>query len=139
MEAKASGLYVNSTLATAEAKAKGYDEALLLDFEGYIAEGPGANFFYEKNGVLYTPPRGRILPGITRNTIIELAAEMNIPLEEKYFTFEDVKGADGAFYTGTAAEVAGIASINDIPFKLDFNNTLGARLSKCYKDLVMGL
>jgi branched-chain amino acid aminotransferase len=139
MEAKASGLYVNSTLATAEAKSKGFDEALLLDHNGYIAEGPGANFFYEKNGVLYTPPRGNILPGITRNTIIELAQEMNIPLEEKQFTFDAVKGADGAFFTGTAAEVAGIKSINDIPFTMDFEKTLGARLSKRYKDLVLGI
>jgi branched-chain amino acid aminotransferase len=139
MEAKASGLYVNSTLATAEAKEKGYDEALLLDQDGNIAEGPGANFFYEKDGVLFTPPRGKILPGITRNTIIELARELSIPLEEKHFTFDAVKGADGAFFTGTAAEIAGIASINDIPFKLDFEKTMGARLSKRYKDVVMGL
>ena len=139
MEAKASGLYVNSTLATAEAKRKGYDEALLQDQNGFIAEGPGANFFYEKDGVLYTPPRGNILPGITRNTIIDLAKEMRIPIEEKHFTFDEVKGADGAFFTGTAAEIAGIASINDIPFKYDFDKTLGAKLAIRYKEVVMGL
>lgn len=137
MEAKASGHYVNSTLATAEAKAKGYDEALLLDSQGFIAEGPGANFFFEKDGVLYTTPRGTILPGITRNTIIDLARYMGIDVKEELFTFDAVKGTDGAFYTGTAAEVAGIASINDIPFKKPYEETLGYQLGKRYKALVL--
>ncbi len=139
IEAKAGGHYVNSTLATAEAKSKGYDEALLLDSNGFVAEGPGANFFYEKDGLLYTPPRGNIMPGITRNTIIELAKQLGIPVFEKHFTFDDVKGADGAFYTGTAAEIAGIASINDIPFKFEYEKTFGPRLSAEYKKLVLNI
>ena len=72
IEAKASGHYVNSILASQEAKAKGYDEALLTDMNGFVAEGPGANVFFEKNGKLFTPPTGNILPGITRATVIEI-------------------------------------------------------------------
>jgi branched-chain amino acid aminotransferase len=136
IEAKASGHYVNSTLATAEAKAQGYDEALLLDANGNVAEGPGANFFFEKNGKLYTPPRGNILPGITRNTIIDLARKTGIEVEEKYFTIEDIKAADGAFFTGTAAEVTGIESINEVKFNLPFDKTIGAKIAKKYQDLV---
>ena len=132
VDAKVTGHYVNSILATTEAKKNGFDEALLLDAQGYVAEGPGANFFYEKNKVLYTPPLGNILPGITRATIIELCKELGMKLEETYFTPEDVKGADSAFFVGTAAEVVGISSIDRIPFKLKWEDSLGAILQAKY-------
>lgn len=132
VEAKVTGHYVNSILATTEAKQKGYDEALLLDANGYVAEGPGANFFYEKDEVLYTSPLGNILPGITRATMFELCHELGFKLVEKYFTPEEVKGADSAFFTGTAAEVAGIASLDRVPFKLKWEDSLGSVLQAKY-------
>ena len=132
VDAKVTGHYVNSILATTEAKQKGFDEALLLDAHGNVAEGPGANFFFEKDEVLYTSPLGNILPGITRATMFELCHEMGFKLVEKYFTPEEVKGADSAFFTGTAAEVAGIASLDRVPFKLKWEDSLGSILQAKY-------
>lgn len=136
VEAKVVGHYTNSILATTEAKSKGFDEALLLDAKGNVAEGPGANFFYEKDGVIYTSPLGNILPGITRSTVIGLAKELNFKVVEKYFTPEEVKGADGAFFTGTAAEVAGIASLDGVNFKMKWEDTMGSELARMYKHRV---
>ena len=132
VEAKVTGHYVNSILATTEAKQKGFDEALLLDANGYVAEGPGANFFFEKDEVLYTSPLGNILPGITRATMFELCKELGFKLVEKYFTPEEVNGADSAFFTGTAAEVAGIASLDRVNFKLNWEDSLGSVLQAKY-------
>lgn len=132
VDAKVTGHYVNSILATTEAKQKGYDEALLLDANGFVAEGPGANFFFEKDNVIYTPPLGNILPGITRATMFELCDELELELVEKYFTIDDVKGADSAFFTGTAAEVAGIGSLDNVPFKLKWEDSLGSLLQAKY-------
>ena len=132
VDAKVTGHYVNSILATTEAKNKGFDEALLLDAQGNVAEGPGANFFFEKDEVLYTSPLGNILPGITRATMFELCHEMGFKVVEKYFTPQEVKGADSAFFTGTAAEVAGIASLDRVPFKLKWEDSLGAILQAKY-------
>lgn len=133
IEAKVVGHYSNSILATTEAKQKGFDEALLLDANGNVAEGPGANFFYENDGVLYTPPLGNILPGITRATVLDLAKELKFEVVEKHFTPEDVKNADGAFFTGTAAEVIGIKSLDKVNFKMPWEETMGYALSKIYK------
>lgn len=132
IEAKVSGHYVNSVLATQEAKSKGFDEALLLDQNGFVAEGPGANFFFEKKGHLYTAPLGNILPGITRATMFELCRELEIPLEVKLFTPDEVRGADSAFFTGTAAEVAGINSLDGVKFKLPWEDSLGHVLQNKY-------
>lgn len=136
VEAKVVGHYTNSILATTEAKQKGFDEALLLDAKGNVAEGPGANFFYEKDGTLYTCPLGNVLAGITRATVLELAKDLNYKVVEKYFTPEEVKGADGAFFTGTAAEVAGIASLDNVKFKMKWEDTMGFTLSQMYKQRV---
>ena len=132
VDAKVCGHYTNSILATTEAKAKGYDEALLLDTDGYIAEGSGANFFFEKDGVLHTPPTGNILPGITRRTILDLCKKMGIRVEKERFFAENVYGADSAFLVGTAAEVTGLESLDDQPFKRRWENTIGAILQKSY-------
>ncbi len=137
IEAKATGHYVNSILASQEAKANGYDEALLLDMNGHVAEGPGANFFVEKSGVLYTPKPGHILSGITRATVFELCNEMNIEVIEKDLQPEDVVGADSAFFCGTAAEVIGIATLDDKEFTKSWSETKGALIQKAYKDLVI--
>lgn len=130
--AKASGHYVNSILASQEAKANGYDEALLTDMNGYVAEGVGANMFYEKDGKLFTPATGNILPGITRATVLELCHELGIEAEEKQITLAEVKDADAAFFCGTAAEVIGWESFDDIPFKKNWKETLSRKIQQAY-------
>ena len=137
IDAKVSGHYVNSILACQEAKDNGYDEALLLDGDDFVAEGPGANIFYEKDAVLYTPAKGNILPGITRATVIELCNELNIAVEEKLFTTDEMKEADTAFYCGTAAEVVEIASLDDIEFKMNWEDSLSSQIQKAYKAKVL--
>lgn len=136
IDAKITGNYINSILATQEAKMKKFDEALLLDGGGFVAQGPGDNFFMEKDGVLYTPPVGHILPGITRRTILQLAQELDFEVVEKLFTIKEVEEADGAFFTGTATEVAGIKSLNHQPFKKKWKDTMGFQLFTKYKQIV---
>lgn len=138
VEAKVTGHYTNSILASTDAKTKGYDEALLLDESGFIAEGPGANFFFEKDGKLFTPEKGNILPGITRSTIIDIANDFGYTIEQGQFTPLDVYEADGAFFTGTAAEVASIDSLDDISFKKEWKDTIGYELSLAYNQMVLG-
>ncbi len=136
--AKASGHYVNSILATTEAKGEGYDEALLTDLHGYLAEGPGANFFMEKNGVLHTSPLGNILPGITRATVLDIAQKLDIPVEERLFTPAELREADAAFFCGTAAEVIGIQSVDDYTFPKKWEKTRGFQIQQAYKEVVLG-
>jgi branched-chain amino acid aminotransferase len=136
VEAKVGGHYVNSIMAAQEAKDRGYDDALLLDVNGNIAEAPGANIFFEKDGVLYTPPTGNILPGITRATVFELCEALNIRVVEKTFTAEALKTADGAFFCGTAVEVLGLRSVDDVDFSKTFDETIGRHLQVAYADLV---
>jgi branched-chain amino acid aminotransferase len=133
VEAKVVGHYTNSILATTEAKSKGFDEALLTDMNGFVAEGPGANFFIEKNGKLVTPPLGNILAGITRQTVFEIAKELHFEIEERLFTPEEIYTADSAFFCGTAAEVIGIASVNEYQFPLKWEDSVGALIQKKYK------
>ncbi len=137
LQAKAAGHYVNSILASQEAKAKGYDEALLLDMQGNVAEAPGANIFIEKNGKLFTPPAGHILPGITRATVLELASSMDIPVEETHFTVQDIYEADAAFYCGTAAEVIGFESLDNRALSLNWADTVSKKIQQAYKNLVV--
>jgi branched-chain amino acid aminotransferase len=133
IEAKATGHYVNSIMASQDAKAKGFDEALLNDVNGFVAEAPGANMFYEKDGKLFTPSLGNILPGITRATVIEICNELDIPVEERFFTVEELKDADAAFFCGTAAEVIGWESLDNNKFKKDWNSTLSKIIQDAYK------
>jgi branched-chain amino acid aminotransferase len=137
--AKASGHYVNSIMASQEAKAKGYDEALLTDMNGLVAEGPGANVFYEKDGHLFTPAIGNILPGITRATVLEICAELNLPVEEKSITLEELKGADAVFFCGTAAEIIGWESLDNIPFKKYWKDSVGSKIQQAYKNKVVAI
>jgi branched-chain amino acid aminotransferase len=137
VDAKITGHYTNSILATNEAKSAGFDEALLLDMHGNVAECSGANVFMEKDGKLYTPKKGNIMPGITRSTILQLCKEEGFSVEEKQFTLDEFKNADSAFFTGTAAEVVGLESIDDYKFPKDFETTLGYKLMKLYKDEVL--
>lgn len=133
INAKVSGHYVNSILAATDARSKGFDDALQLDVEGYVAECSGANFFIEKDGVLYTAPPGHILPGITRDTIMQLCLTLDIEVKQIKFTPEDVYAADGAFLVGTAAEVSGIRSVNNVAFPKEWSDTIGYRLQKEYE------
>jgi len=132
IEAKANGHYVNSILASQEAKAKGFDEALLTDMNDYVAEGPGANMFYEKDGKLYTPPLGNILPGITRATVFEICEELGIEVEKKLFTIAELKEADTAFFCGTAAEIIGWESLDDTIFKLEWSESVSRKVKEAY-------
>jgi branched-chain amino acid aminotransferase len=136
VEAKVVGHYTNSILATTEAKQKGFDEALLTDANGFVAEGPGANFFYEKDGVLYTPQLGNILPGITRQTVLELAKELDIPVVEKQFYPEELKTVDLAFFCGTAAEVIGIQQIDEHVFPMKWEDSTSYMIQLKYKQRV---
>ncbi|WP_111682194.1 branched-chain amino acid transaminase [Winogradskyella tangerina] len=138
VDAKVTGHYINSILARNEASASHYDEAILLDMNNNVAECSGANVFIEKDGKLFTPPKGHIMPGITRTTIIELCQEVGIPVEEKHFSLEEMKQADHAFFTGTAAEVVGLKSIDEYHFPKSWESTLGYKLMHLYKQEVLG-
>ena len=136
IEAKATGHYVNSILASQEAKANGFDEALLLDANNFIAEAPGANVFIEKDNVIFTPQPGNILPGITRATVIEICNYLNIEVIEKEITVEEFRAADSAFFCGTAAEVIGIRSVDEVQLPNNWEESSGAKIQQFYKDLV---
>lgn len=133
VQAKVVGHYTNSILATTEAKSKGFDEALLTDMNGNIAEGPGANFFFEKDGKLTTAPLGNILSGITRATVFELAKALNIEVEERFFKPEEILTADAAFFCGTAAEVIGIKKFNNYEFPMKWEDTNSQLIQRAYK------
>ncbi|MDQ6608637.1 MAG: branched-chain amino acid transaminase [Bacteroidota bacterium] len=135
--AKVYGHYVNSIMATQEAKDLDFDEALLLDIDGFIAEGPGANVFVQIDGVLHTPQLGSILPGITRATVLEICNELEIEVLERQIKPEEMRGADSAFYCGTAAEIIGLHSLDKIPFQLEWKDSLGAVIQKAYKKIVL--
>lgn len=137
IEAKVSGHYVNSILASQEAKDKGFDEALVLDENGNVAESSGANVFYEKDGKLYTPQKGNILPGITRATVFEICNQLGIQYEEKLFIPQEMQGADAAFFCGTAAEIVAVESLNDIPFRMNWEDSLSAKIQQAYRHLVV--
>jgi len=109
---KTVGNYVNSILAKREALQAGYDEAILLDTEGYVSEASGENIFMVKDGVLRTPPLTSILPGITRDTVLTLARDMGVAVREGKFSLDDLYLADEAFLTGTAAEVTPVREVD---------------------------
>jgi branched-chain amino acid aminotransferase len=111
-KAKSAGNYVNSVLAKTEALADGYDEAMMLDASGYVAEGSGENIYIVKNGVIKTPPLTTVLAGITRDSVIALAKEMGYEVVEQFFTRDEVYVADEAFFTGTAAELTPIRALD---------------------------
>lgn len=137
-DAKISGHYVNSILACLEIKGTKYQEAIFLDLDGNIAEGPGENLFMVKGGSIYTPPAGTILPGITRNTVMTLAREAGITVVEKSLSLEEVQGADEAFFTGTAAEVHGIRSIDDHTVGDGSLGPVTKKVKGMYLDVVYG-
>jgi branched-chain amino acid aminotransferase len=136
--AKANGNYISSMLALDEAMSKGYDEALLLDSKGYVAEGSGENIFMIKDGVLYTPELTASLNGITRNTIMTLAKETGHDVVETTIKIEQLYDADEAFFTGTAAEVTPIREIDHNSIGNGSRGPITEKLQTMYFDLVHG-
>ncbi len=137
-KAKANGNYINSIMALREAIDSGCDEALLLDNEGYVAEGSGENFFLVKNGVIHTPELTSCLPGITRDTVLVFARELNIPVIERRITRDEVYIADEAFFTGTAAEVLPIRELDGRVIGDGKPGSITLRLQSLYFDQVRG-
>src|SRR3546814_3812077 len=136
--AKSNGAYINSMLALQEAISGGADEALMLDPEGSVAEGSGENIFIIKDGVIYTPEVTACLNGITRGTMLPLAAEHGLKVVEKRITRDEVYIADEAFFTGTAAEVTPIREIDGRALGIGRRGTVTEKLPKAYFDLVSG-
>jgi len=137
-KAKANGNYINSILAQQEAARDGYEEALLLDVDGFVAEGSGENVFIIRNGTLYTPDLTSALEGITRDTIVQLANEIGLPVIEKRITRDEVYCADEAFFTGTAAEVTPIREVDNRTIGEGTRGPITTRLQAMYFDCVTG-
>jgi len=137
-KAKANGNYMNSMMALREALSCGFDEALLLDVDGYVAEGSGENIFIVRDGVLYTPELTSALDGITRDTIFQFAAEINLPVREKRITRDEVYIADEAFFTGTAAEVTPIRELDGRKIGNGGRGPITERLQSTFFDQVHG-
>jgi branched-chain amino acid aminotransferase len=138
VRAKASGYYINSILANAEVTAHGYDEALLLDTEGYVSEGAGENIFIVRDGVLYTPDLASCLDGITRDAVLRIARDEGIEIREKRITRDEVYCADEAFFTGTAAEVTPIREVDDRPIGAGRRGPVTERLQTIFFNTVAG-
>ena len=136
--AKATGGYINSVMALQEVAKDGYDEALLLDAEGMVAEGTGENLFIVKNGELFTPVLTSALEGITRETIIQLAKKLNLKISEKKITRDEVYISDEAFFTGTAAEVTPIRELDGRQIGAGSIGKLTSLLQKAYLEAVKG-
>lgn len=137
-DCKFCGHYVNSILASCEVKEKGYHEALLLNAEGFVEEGPGENFYIVKYGKIITPPLGNILPGITRKSVIQIAKDEGIELEERNIKLDEVYKADEALFSGTAAEITSIAYIDDKPIGKQAPGPITTKLKDLFMDIVHG-
>lgn len=137
-KAKANGNYMNSMMALQEAVNCGYDEALLLDAQGFVCEGSGENFFMVRDGVLYTPELTSALEGITRDTVITLARDIGLKVVEKRITRDEVYIADEAFFTGTAAEVTPIRELDNRPIGQGGRGPITEKLQSMYFDHVLG-
>ena len=137
-KAKANGNYINSILALREALDAGFEEALLLDNEGYVAEGSGENVFLVRNGVLYTPELTSCLEGITRDSIIRIAEDQGFTVKEKRITRDEVYVADEAFFTGTAAEVVPIREVDNRTIGSGVRGPITETLQRIYLESVRG-
>jgi branched-chain amino acid aminotransferase len=137
-DAKIVGHYVNSILAILELQGTSFHEALFLDDSGMIAEGPGENFFLIKDNVLYTPSLGTILAGITRRTVLQLATDLGIRIEEKKLSLADALSGDEAFFTGTAAEITPIRSIDHSVIGKGVVGPISKKIKDTYHQVVRG-
>ena len=135
---KTCGNYVNSILAKLEVVKAGYDEAIMLDTEGYVCEATGENIFIIRDEVLKTPPLTSVLPGITRDSIITLAQDLGYKVEEKRFTRDELYIADEAFFSGTAAEVTPIREVDDRQIGEGKPGPITQKIQKLYFDVVKG-
>lgn len=135
---KTVGNYVNSILAKREAIQAGYDEAIMLDTEGYVAEASGENIFLVRDGKLKTPPLTSVLPGITRDSIITLAGDLGIPVQERRFSRDELYLADEAFFTGTAAEVTPIREVDGRVIGPGQPGPVTLKLQAAFFDVVKG-
>ncbi|WP_297957083.1 branched-chain amino acid transaminase [uncultured Neisseria sp.] len=138
IKAKANGNYMNSIMANTEATRDGYDEAILLDAQGYVAEGSGENIFTVRDGVLYTPALDVALDGITRRSVIAIASEMGLKVIEKRLTRDELYVADEVFFTGTAAEVTPIREIDGRQIGIGERGPITAEIQQRYFDIVQG-
>lgn len=138
VRAKASGYYINSILANQEALSDGYDEALLLDTDGYVSEGSGENVFIVKNGKIYTPDLASCLDGITRDAVLTMARDLGIEVIEKRITRDEMYCADEAFFTGTAAEVTPIRELDNRQIGEGSRGPITTRLQALFFDVVAG-
>jgi len=138
VRAKASGYYINSILANQEVTANGYDEALLLDTDGYVSEGSGENVFIVRDGILFTPDLASCLAGITRDSILTIAKDMGIEIREKRITRDEMYCADEAFFTGTAAEVTPIRELDDRMIGDGKRGPITEKIQKIFFDTVKG-
>lgn len=136
--AKANGQYINSMMALNEVVRDGYDEALMLDTDGFVAEGSVENIFLVIKGELHTPALLSCLDGITRRTVVQLAEEFNIPLRERRITRDEVYLADEVFLTGTAAEVMPVREVDNRPIGAGSRGPVTTRIQKAYQDVVRG-
>lgn len=137
-KAKIAGNYVNSVLAKKEAMKLGYDEALMLDTEGYVSEASGENIFIVKHGVMKTTPLTSILPGITRDSVIQIAKARKIPIVEEKFTRDELYTAHEAFFTGTAAEITPIREVDDRQIGEGKPGPVTKELQAVFFDIVRG-
>jgi branched-chain amino acid aminotransferase len=138
VRAKASGYYINSILANQEVTAEGYDEALLLDTEGYVSEGAGENVFIVKAGKIYTPDLASCLDGITRDSVLTMARDLGIEIIEKRITRDEIYCADEAFFTGTAAEVTPIRELDNRTIGTGSRGPVTEKLQSLFFDVVGG-
>lgn len=138
IDAKVSGYYVNSIIASTEAKKRGADEAILLDDNGYVAEGAGENVFIVKNLKIYTPMKGAILPGITRDGVIQIAESNGIKIIEKKISVPELKNADEVFFTGTAIEVCSVVKINNRRVGDGISGPITLKIKEEYNKIVTG-
>ena len=138
VRAKASGYYINSILANQEVTADGYDEALLLDTEGYVSEGAGENIFIVKSGKIYTPDLASCLDGITRDSVVTIARDLGIEVIEKRITRDEVYCADEAFFTGTAAEVTPIRELDGRTIGEGSRGPVTEKIQSLFFDIVGG-
>lgn len=138
MTAKLSGHYANSIVASLQAKKKGFDEALLLDYQGNIAEGPGENIFFVKGKTFFTPRKDSILPGITRESIIKIARGLGFKVLEKNIKPKELRKFDEAFFTGTAVEVNAIGKIDKIIFNKEKEGPAAKQIKREYLKIVRG-
>ena len=137
-KAKASGNYLYSMLALKDALNSGFDEALILDTDDNVNEGSGENFFMISNNIIHTPKDATVLNGITRQTVMKIARDLNYSVEETNISVDDVKSSDEAFFTGTAAEVTPIIQVDNVKINDGKPGEITKKIQKLYFDLIRG-